>query len=241
MTDTAPMLQVTNLRKSFGDTEVLNIPELRVEVGEIVGVVGNNGAGKTTLFSLVLDLVKPTSGTATLKGEDVSKHEGWKQYTAPYLDEGFLIEFLRPDEYFQFIGSLHGLSANDTDAFTAQFEDVSNGEVLGSKKLLRELSKGNQKKAGLIGTLIGNPELVIWDEPFANLDPSTQIRIKDLVRLHGENRTFLISSHDLNHVYDVCDRIVVIEQGAVVKDVRKSETTLEALYGYFLKKDEVVD
>jgi len=236
MTDTAPMLQVTDLRKSFGDVEVLNIPSLTVQPGEIVGVVGNNGAGKTTLFSLVLDLVKPTAGVAMLKGKDVSKHEAWKQFVSPYLDEGFLIEFLRPDEYFQFIGSLHGLSANDTDAFTAQFEDVSNGEVLGSKKLLRQLSKGNQKKAGLIGTLIGNPELVIWDEPFANLDPSTQLRIKDLVRSHGENRTFLISSHDLNHVYDVCDRIVVIERGAVIKDVRKSETTLEELYEHFTGK-----
>lgn len=230
------MLQVTDLRKSFGDVEVLNIPSLTVQPGEIVGVVGNNGAGKTTLFSLVLDLVKPTAGVAMLKGKDVSKHEAWKQFVSPYLDEGFLIEFLRPDEYFQFIGSLHGLSANDTDAFTAQFEDVSNGEVLGSKKLLRQLSKGNQKKAGLIGTLIGNPELVIWDEPFANLDPSTQLRIKDLVRSHGENRTFLISSHDLNHVYDVCDRIVVIERGAVIKDVRKSETTLEELYEHFTGK-----
>jgi ABC-2 type transport system ATP-binding protein len=141
MTDTAPMLQVTNLRKSFGDAEVLNIASLTVEPGEIVGVVGNNGAGKTTLFSLALDLVKPTSGAAMLKGKDVSKHEEWKHYTAPYLDEGFLIEFLRPDEYFQFIGSLHGLSAIETDAFTAQFEDISSGEVLGSNMLLRELSK----------------------------------------------------------------------------------------------------
>lgn len=227
------MIHIQNLKKSFGTAEVLNIPELRIKAGEIVGVAGNNGAGKTTLFSLILDLLAPTSGSVMLKDQNVALNEDWKNYTAPYLDEGFLIEFLRPDEYFRFIGNLHGLSAKETDAFTEQFDDISRGEVLGSKKLLRELSKGNQKKAGLIGTLIGNPELVIWDEPFANLDPSTQIRIKELVRKHAGGRTFLISSHDLNHVYDVCDRIIVIDAGRVVKDVKKADTTAEALYAHF--------
>lgn len=234
------MIQIENLRKLFGQAEVLNIPSLSVSVGEVVGIVGNNGAGKTTLFNLILDLLKPNQGQVTLQGEDVSKTESWKSYTSPYLDEGFLIEFLKPDEYFRFIGSLHGLSANEVDAFTAQFEDVSNGEVLGAKKLLRELSKGNQKKAGLIGTLIGNPQLVIWDEPFANLDPSTQLRIRDLVNQHRDQRTFLISSHDLNHVYEVCDRIVFLEKGKVIRDVQKRDTTLEQLYGFFVKQESEV-
>ncbi len=234
------MIQIENLRKLFGQAEVLNIPSLSISAGEIVGIVGNNGAGKTTLFNLILDLLKPNQGQVRLQGEDVSNTENWKSYTAPYLDEGFLIEFLKPDEYFRFIGSLHGLSANEVDAFTAQFEDVSNGEVLGAKKLLRELSKGNQKKAGLIGTLIGNPQLVIWDEPFANLDPSTQLRIRDLVNQHRDQRTFLISSHDLNHVYEVCDRIVFLEKGKVIRDVQKRDTTLEQLYGFFVKQESEV-
>ncbi len=233
------MIHIENLHKSFGDTEVLNIPELTIAAGEVVGVVGNNGAGKTTLFSLMLDLIKPSAGKVMLKDLNVAHSEDWKQYTAPYLDEGFLIEFLRPDEYFHFIGSLYGLSANEVDAFTTRFSDISNGEVLGSKKLLRELSKGNQKKAGLIGTLIGHPELVIWDEPFANLDPSTQLRIRDLVKTRAEGSTFLISSHDLNHVYEVCTRIVIIHQGKVVRDVLREDTTLEALYAHFVPETAV--
>ncbi len=228
------MIQIENLRKSYNGTEVLNIDSLGIEAGEVVGIVGNNGAGKTTLFSLILDLIKADAGRVLLKGADVAQHEDWKQYTAAYLDEGFLIEFLRPDEYFHFIGSLYRLSPNEVDAFTSGFANVSNGEVLGSKKLLRELSKGNQKKAGLIGTLIGKPELLIWDEPFANLDPSTQLRIRELVLQEAKGSTFLISSHDLNHVYEVCQRIIILERGHIVKDVKKSEVSLEQLYTHFV-------
>lgn len=227
------MIEIKQLKKAYGQSPVLHIPQLSISEGEVVGIVGNNGAGKTTLFSLMLDLVKPTEGEVYIKGENTAKSEAWKSFTSAYLDEGFLIEFLRPEEYFHFIGKLHGLNADAVDRFVAGFHDISAGEVIGSKKLIRELSKGNQKKTGLIGTLIGQPELVIWDEPFANLDPSTQLRIKDLVRTQSEGRTFLISSHDLNHIYDVCQRIVIIHKGEVVRDILKSDTTLEELYRHF--------
>jgi ABC-2 type transport system ATP-binding protein len=100
---------------------------------------------------------------------------------------------------------------------------------------LRDLSKGNQKKVGLIGALIGNPEVVILDEPFANLDPSTQIRLKQLIKSETQNThtTFLISSHDLTHVTEVCDRIVVLEKGQVINDLQTSTETLKELEKYF--------
>lgn len=227
------MIEINQLQKAYGQTKVLDIPRLDIGEGEVVGIVGNNGAGKTTLFSLMLDLVKATQGTAKIKGENTAQTEGWKSFTSAYLDEGFLIEFLRPDEYFHFIGKLHGLTPDAVDRFVEGFQDISAGEVIGSKKLIRELSKGNQKKTGLIGTLIGHPELIIWDEPFANLDPSTQLRIKNLVREQSKGRTFLISSHDLNHIYEVCERIVIIHKGEVVRDILKSETSLEELYRHF--------
>ena len=227
------MLTINNLRKVYNRTEVLNIPELTFEKGEIIGIVGNNGAGKTTLFSAILDLIQVSAGTITSKGNDVSQTEDWKKYTAAFLDEGFLIGFLRPEEYFEFVGKLHNLTDSTTLEFVQQFESIFNGEILGKKKYIRDLSKGNQKKVGLISALIGDPELVIWDEPFSNLDPSTQLRVRGLIEEHSANKTFLISSHDLNHIAEVCTRIVILDHGKIVKDVLRSEISKEALVAFF--------
>ncbi|MEM6319528.1 MAG: ABC transporter ATP-binding protein [Bacteroidota bacterium] len=227
------MLEINNIRKFYNKIEVLNIPELSIQKGEIIGLVGNNGAGKTTLFSLILDLIEATKGTVTSKGEDVSKSEHWKKYTAAFLDEGFLIGFLTADEYFEYIGKLHNLSPVATKDFVSRFEEVFNGEITGKKKYIRDLSKGNQKKVGLVSALIGDPELVIWDEPFSNLDPSTQLRVRGLINQYSDNRTFLISSHDLNHIAEVCTRIIILDHGQVVKDIQRSETTKEALLEFF--------
>ena len=227
------MIAIKNLRKIYKRTEVLNIPELNFEKGEIVGIVGNNGAGKTTLFSCILDLIYASAGSITSKGKDVSQTEDWKKYTAAFLDEGFLIGFLKPEEYFEFVGKLHNLSPSSTLEFVQQFETIFNGEILGKKKYIRDLSKGNQKKVGLISALIGDPELVLWDEPFSNLDPSTQLRIRGLISDYSANKTFLISSHDLNHIAEVCTRIIILDHGKLVKDVQRSEISKEALVEFF--------
>jgi len=227
------MITINNLRKNYGRTEVLNIPTLSLNTGEIIGIVGNNGAGKTTLFSLILDLIQASAGSVTSRGNDVSQTEDWKKYTAAFLDEGFLIGFLTPEEYFEFVGKLHNLSPVATQEFVSQFEEVFNGEILGKKKYIRDLSKGNQKKVGLISALIGDPELVIWDEPFSNLDPSTQLRIRGLISDYSANKTFIISSHDLNHIAEVCTRIIILDHGKLVKDVKRSEISKEALVEFF--------
>lgn len=227
------MIEIKDLRKIYGRTEVLNIPELRFEKGEIVGIVGNNGAGKTTLFSSILDLIQISAGRITSKGKVVSKSEDWKKYTAAFLDEGFLIGFLKPEEYFEFVGKLHNMSPSTTLEFVQQFETIFNGEILGRHKYIRDLSKGNQKKVGLIAALIGEPELVLWDEPFSNLDPSTQLRIRGLISDYSANKTFLISSHDLNHIAEVCTRIIILDHGKLVKDVQRSEISKEALVEFF--------
>ena len=227
------MIEIKGLRKIYGRTEVLNIPELTFGKGEIIGIVGNNGAGKTTLFSTMLDLIETSAGTITSKGQDVSKTEDWKKYTGAFLDEGFLIGFLRSEEYFEFIGKLHNLTPSSTLEFIRQFETIFNGEILGNTKYIRDLSKGNQKKVGIVSALIGDPELVILDEPFSNLDPSTQLRIRGLINDYSANRTILISSHDLNHIAEVCTRIVILDHGKVVKDVQKSEISKEALVEFF--------
>jgi len=227
------MIEINNLRKIYNRTEVLNIPALTFQKGEIIGIVGNNGAGKTTLFSAILDLIQVSAGSITSKGKEVNQTEDWKKYTAAFLDEGFLIGFLKPAEYFEFVGKLHNLSPSSTLEFVQQFEEIFNGEILGKKKYIRDLSKGNQKKVGLISALIGHPELVIWDEPFSNLDPSTQLRISRLISDYSANKTFLISSHDLNHIAEVCTRIVILDHGKIVKDVQRSEISKEALVEFF--------
>lgn len=229
------MIQVTNLSKAYAGTKVLDIQSLEIGVGQSFGLVGNNGAGKTTLFRLILDLIQPTSGQVFSKGEDVAKTEKWKHFTGSYLDEGFIIDFLTPNEYFEFVASLNHMSKGDTELFYERFRDFFNDEILGKKKYIRDLSKGNQKKVGIAAALMANPEILILDEPFTNLDPSSQIRLKNLLRTEQENRkvTMLISSHDLNHVTEVCDRIVVLEKGKVVHDLQTNEGTLETLESYF--------
>ena len=121
------------------------------------------------------------------------------------------------------------------DELLSEFEDFFHGEILNQKKYLRDLSKGNQKKAGIVAALIGQPEIVILDEPFANLDPTTQIRLKRIIKdLSAQNQvTVLISSHDLMHITDVCERIVVLDKGQVVNDIKTSEATLKELELYF--------
>lgn len=229
------MIQVNNLSKIYGDSTVLNIVDLKIEKGESFGLVGNNGAGKTTFFRLILDLIKANSGEVKINGENVAGSENWKKYTGSYLDENFLIDFLTTEEYFNFIGKLHGMTIEDVKDFMLQFEDFFNDEILGKKKFIRDFSKGNQKKIGIAATFIGNPEIIILDEPFTNLDPSSQIRLKKILKNFKEKNevTLLVSSHDLNHVTEVCERIVILEKGTIVQDIKTNENTLKQLENYF--------
>ena len=229
------MIEINNLIKKYSDQTVLNANSLDIPSGQTFGLIGNNGAGKTTLFSCLLDLIKPTQGKVLNNGVDVSKSEDWKSFTTAFLDETFLIGYLMPEEYFHFIGELRGLSNSQVDSFLVQFEDFFNGEILGGKKYLRDLSKGNQKKAGIVAALIGEPKVIILDEPFANLDPTTQIRLKGIIKDLNKYKdtTILISSHDLQDVTEVCERIVLLEKGEIIRDIRTSSATLKELEEYF--------
>ncbi|GIM50713.1 ABC transporter ATP-binding protein [Capnocytophaga stomatis] len=229
------MIEVKNLSKTYGGTTVLNIPDLTIKKGESFGLVGNNGAGKTTFFSLLLDLIQPTTGNITNNGIQVSINENWKPFTSAFIDESFLIGYLTAEEYFYFIGELRGQNKADIDNHIQKYSDFFNDEILGKQKYLRDLSKGNQKKVGIIASLIGNPQVIILDEPFANLDPTTQIRLKKIIKELTENKetTILISSHDLLHTVEVSDRIVVLNKGLIVKDIQTSEETLKELETFF--------
>jgi len=229
------MITATNLTKVYNGVTVLHMDHLDIPKGQSFGLVGNNGAGKTTFFSMLLDLIQPTTGNIFNNDITVSQNEEWKAFTSSFIDESFLIGYLTPEEYFYFIGDLRNQNKADVDALLATFEDFFHGEILGRRKYLRDLSKGNQKKVGIVAALIGNPKVIILDEPFANLDPTTQIRLKKIIKdLTAQNETtILISSHDLIHITEVCERIVVLDKGELVKDIITSPATLTELEAYF--------
>lgn len=229
------MIQVNNLIKSYNGTVVLNIPEVKIEKGESFGLVGNNGAGKTTFFRLILDLISADKGEVKSKDINVKKLGDWKTYTGSYLDEGFLIEFLTPEEYFNFIASINHLSQGDIQKFMDEFAEFFNGEIIGKGKYIRDLSRGNKQKVGIAASLMTDPEVLVLDEPFASLDPTSQIRLKNLLKKMQQEKgmTMLISSHDLSHVTEVCERIVVLDKGNVIHDIKTQEDTLKELESYF--------
>jgi ABC-2 type transport system ATP-binding protein len=230
------MIQVNNLSKTYNNgVKVLNITNLEIPKGQSFGLVGNNGAGKTTFFSLLLDLIQPSTGYIKNNSIQVNTSEAWKPFTAAFIDESFLIGYLTAEEYFYFIGDLRGQNKADVDSLLAKHEEFFNGEILKSKKYLRDLSKGNMKKVGIIAALIGSPEVVILDEPFANLDPTTVNRLKKIIKELSDNPevTVLVSSHDLVHTVEVCNRIVALNKGEIVKDIETSPETLKELEAFF--------
>ena len=215
------MITIRNLKKAFGETIACDIPALEINDGDILGLVGNNGAGKTTLFRMMLDLLKPDDGSISLDGIDPSKSEEWKASTGAYIDEGFLIDFLTPEEYFAFIGKITDMKQEQVDERLKDFERLACGEIFGQKKLIRNLSAGNKQKVGIISALFNKPRLVILDEPFNFLDPSSQNILKhELTEYnHQTGATILISSHNLQHTVDISTRITLLEKGQIIKDM----------------------
>ena len=215
------MITVNNLIKKFGETVASDIPSLTINDGDILGLVGNNGAGKTTFFRMLLDLLKPDAGEVALGGINPVQSEEWKAFTGAYIDEGFLIDFLTPEEYFAFIGKITNMAQDQVDERLKDFERLAGGEIFGQKKLIRNLSAGNKQKVGIISALFNRPKLVILDEPFNFLDPSSQNVLKHVLTdyNHQTGATILISSHNLQHTVDISTRITLLEKGQIIKDM----------------------
>jgi ABC-2 type transport system ATP-binding protein len=235
------MIHIKNLVKKFGSITAVHIDELSIDPGEIIGIAGNNGAGKTTLLRLMLDLLRPEKGWISSKGKPVYQSEHWKEYTGSYIDQNFLIEFLRPGEYFGFIGKLYGIRDDMLKSRLEKFTGFMNHEILGQKKLIRELSSGNKHKVGIIGALISEPEIIILDEPFNFLDPGSQILLKVILRdLNlSMNSTLIISSHNLPHIADLCTRIVLMEKGEIIKDIKNTGEDVRTIHDYFLEYSNI--
>lgn len=245
------MIKIENLKKNFGETCACDIPSFTINDGDILGLVGNNGAGKTTLFRLLLDLLKADGGSVLYQfpatdsaptpdgspsGINPAESEAWKQNVGAYVDEGFLIDFLTPEEYFAFLGKISGISQQETDERLKMFERFANGEVFGQKKLIRNLSAGNKMKVGIISALFRHPQTVILDEPFNFLDPTSQLVLKHLLQDYAQQTgaTILISSHNLQHTVDISTRIALLEHGQIIRDLPNAEGSASAeLQEYF--------
>lgn len=229
------MILIEKLFKKYGSTIAVDIEYLNISDGEIFGLVGNNGAGKTTLFRLMLDLLKPDEGYVLSKSEKIYQSEHWKKFTGSYIDYNFLIEFLTPEEYFDFIGFLYSVEQEELQTRLEEFRSFMNGEVLGNNKYIRTLSSGNKQKVGIIGAMISKPEVLILDEPFNFLDPSSQISLKKILSNYheGSTKTIILSSHNLNHIYDLCTRVALMEKGKVIKDCTNTSENMKSIELYF--------
>lgn len=227
---------INNLLKTFGTKQAIDIESYVINNGDMLGLVGNNGAGKTTLFRLILDLLQADRGNVYIGDTDASKSEEWKTVTGAFIDEGFLIEYLTPEEYFYFIGKMYGLNKETVDERLEPFLRLMNGEIMGQKKLIRNYSAGNKQKIGIISAMLHHPQLLILDEPFNFLDPSSQSFIKHLLKEYNKNTgaTILISSHNLNHTTDICPRIALLENGVIIRDIQNEDNSAEKeLEDYF--------
>jgi len=235
------MITIDKLKKNFGEKIAVDIEHYEINQGDMLGLVGNNGAGKTTLFRIMLDLLKADDGKVIINDIDVSQSEDWKSITGAFIDDGFLIDYLTPEEYFYFIGKMYGLKKEEVDERLIPFERFMSGEVIGHKKLIRNYSAGNKQKIGIISAMLHYPQLLILDEPFNFLDPSSQSIIKHLLKKYNEEHqaTVIISSHNLNHTVDVCPRIALLEHGVIIRDIINEDNSAEKeLEDYFNVEEE---
>lgn len=230
------MITINTLQKNFGDKRAVDIERYVINPGDMLGLVGNNGAGKTTLFRLILDLLKTDGGNVVINNIDVSKSEEWKNSTGAFIDDSFLIDYLTPEEFFYFTGKMYGLTKEEVDERLVPFERLMSDEVVGQKKYIRNFSAGNKQKIGIIAAMLHHPQLLILDEPFNFLDPSSQSVIKQLLKKYNEEHkaTVLISSHNLSHTVDICPRIALLEHGVIIRDILNEDGSAEKeLEDYF--------
>jgi len=211
-------LDIYNLEKKYDDF-TLKVKEFHSSDNEIIGLVGNNGAGKTTFLRLILDLILPEKGELYSNEKIINLSDHWKEYTGSFLDEDFLIQFLTPIEFIQFIGKVYDLSEHTIIERIMPYNSFLNFDIW-NKKYIRDFSTGNKFKIGIVSTLITYPKILIFDEPFNYLDPKSQNQLVSILKNYNstEKSLIILSSHDLSHVTELCSRIILIEDGVFIKD-----------------------
>ncbi|RIV24999.1 gliding motility-associated ABC transporter ATP-binding subunit GldA [Fibrisoma montanum] len=216
-------IRVQNLTKEYGRQKAVNNISLTVQPGEIVGFLGPNGAGKSTTMKIATGYLPPTDGTVEVNGFDVRTQPMDVRRSVGYLPEhNPLYLDLYVKEYLRFAGSLHGLSGTElTNRITQMIELVGLGRE--QHKRIVQLSKGYRQRVGLAQALLHNPPVLILDEPTTGLDPNQLAEIRQVIREAGRDKTVLFSTHIMQEVEAVCDRVVIINRGEIVVDESLSQ------------------
>ena len=210
------MIEVTNLTKRYGSHVAVNHLSFRVEKGQIYGFLGPNGAGKSTTMNILTGYLAPTEGTVTIDGTDIQKEPEEAKKKIGYLPEiPPLYTEMTVEEYLKFAAELKKLPRAERKEQVEQVMEMTQITDMRGR-LIRNLSKGYRQRVGLAQAILGNPEVIILDEPSVGLDPKQIIEIRDLIRKLGENHTVILSSHILSEVSAVCDHIMIISHGQLV-------------------------
>ncbi len=211
------MIKVKNLSKKYGSNIALDDVSFSVKSGEIAGFLGPNGAGKTTTMNIITGYLSSTSGTVTIDGFDILEQPTEAKKRIGYLPE---VPPLYPDmtvnEYLSFIYELKGATQNKEGHFKEICDLTGISSVRG--RLIKNLSKGYRQRVGIAQTLVGNPPVLILDEPTVGLDPKQIIEVRSLIKKLGKKHTVILSSHILSEVQAICDRIIVLNNGKLVAD-----------------------
>jgi ABC-2 type transport system ATP-binding protein len=209
-------IEVKNLLKQYGEQKAVNNISFKVKKGEIVGFLGPNGAGKSTTMKIITGYLPQTSGEAFVCGINVAEQPLETKKKIGYLPElNALYYDMYVREYLGFIAEVHQIKNQKS-----KIEDVISltGLIVESKKKIGQLSKGYKQRVGLAAALIHDPEVLILDEPTTGLDPNQIIEIREVIKKQGLNKTVLFSSHILQEVEAICDRVIIINKGNIVAD-----------------------
>ncbi|MEM1483502.1 ABC transporter ATP-binding protein [Oscillospiraceae bacterium PP1C4] len=211
------MIQINNLRKSYGSKTALQGLDITIQKGEIVGLLGLNGAGKSTTMNIMTGCLSATEGTVLIDGIDIAKDPLKAKKKIGYLPENPpLYTDMKVIQYLEFICDLKKVKGNKREHLLTVCERVGILDV--KNRLIKNLSKGYRQRVGLAQALINNPPILILDEPTVGLDPTQIIEIRNLIEQMGKERTVILSSHILSEIQAVCKRVIVIDQGQVVAD-----------------------
>src|SRR5207342_3700983 len=225
-------IEVKELTRIYGEQKAIDQISFSVNRGEIVGFLGPNGAGKSTTMKILTGCLKPSQGQAFLNGVDVQAHPVQTKKMTGYLPESNpLYGDMYIREYLYFIGDIHRLPEKKK-----KIQDTIDqvGLLPEAGKKISQLSKGYKQRVGLAAALIHEPDVLILDEPTTGLDPNQIVEIRDVIRNYGQNRTVLFSSHILQEVEAICDRVIIINQGKIITDNKLSELRREQK-GKFIK------
>ncbi len=209
-------IEVKNLLKQYGEQKAVNDISFTINKGEIVGFLGPNGAGKSTTMKMITGYLQPDAGEIIVTGIDVRKHPLEAKKKIGYLPESNALYYdMYIREYLAFIGDVHKIS-NPRSAINQVIEQVRLTPE--SKKKIGQLSKGYKQRVGLAAALLHDPEVLILDEPTSGLDPNQIVEIRQVIKEQGKNKLVLFSSHILQEVEAICDRIIIINKGKLVAD-----------------------